>query len=67
MSEALEYLVKARPDAMKSYFKFLKESGKHLDKKTRALITVITKIASGTESGLRQVYTAGAASGGNAQ
>ncbi len=54
MSEALDYLVKARPEAMKSYFKFLKESGKHLDPKTRALITVITKITSGTESGFRQ-------------
>jgi len=54
MSEALEYLVKARPEAMKAYFKFLKESGTHLDPKTRTLITVITKISSGTEAGLRQ-------------
>ena len=54
MSDALDYLVKTRPEAMKSYFKFLKESGKSLDPKTRLLITVITKIATQTEPGLRQ-------------
>ena len=54
MSDALDYLVKTRPDAMKSYFKFLKESSKSLDPKTRLLITVITKIATQTETGLRQ-------------
>jgi nitrite reductase/ring-hydroxylating ferredoxin subunit/alkylhydroperoxidase/carboxymuconolactone decarboxylase family protein YurZ len=54
MSDALNYLVKARPDAMPHYFKFLKESGKHLDPKTRALISVITKVHSQTANGLRQ-------------
>jgi len=54
MSNALNYLIKARPDAMKAYFTFLKESGKHLDPKTRSLISVITKIDSQTERGLRQ-------------
>jgi nitrite reductase/ring-hydroxylating ferredoxin subunit/alkylhydroperoxidase/carboxymuconolactone decarboxylase family protein YurZ len=54
MSDALDYLVKTRPDAMTSYFKFLKETGKSLDPKTRMLITVITKIATQTEKGLRQ-------------
>ena len=54
MSDALNYLIKARPEAMKSYFAFLKESGKHLDPKTRSLISVITKIDSQTERGLRQ-------------
>ena len=54
MSDALEYLVKARPEAMKGYFKFLKEAGRHLDPKTRALISVITKVGSQTESGFRQ-------------
>ncbi|MBI5612041.1 MAG: Rieske 2Fe-2S domain-containing protein [Gammaproteobacteria bacterium] len=54
MSDALEYLVKARPEAMAPYFKFLKEAGKHLDPKTRALISVITKVHSQTENGLRQ-------------
>ncbi|MBE0620404.1 MAG: Rieske 2Fe-2S domain-containing protein [Burkholderiales bacterium] len=54
MSDALNYLVKVRPDAIPHYFKFLKESGKHLDPKTRSLISVITKVHSQTENGLRQ-------------
>ena len=54
MSDALNYLIKARPEAMKAYFTFLKESGKHLDPKTRSLISVITKIDNQTERGLRQ-------------
>lgn len=54
MSDALNYLVKARPEAMGAYLKFLKESGKSLDPKTRLLITVITKVATKTEKGLRQ-------------
>ncbi len=54
MSDALEYLVKARPDAVGPYLKFLKEAGKHLDPKTRNLISVITKVHSQTENGLRQ-------------
>ena len=54
MSDALNYLIKARPEAMKAYFSFLKQGGKHLDPKTRSLISVITKIDSQTERGLRQ-------------
>jgi len=54
MSDALNYLIKTRPEAMKAYFTFLKESGKHLDPKTRSLISVITKIDGQTERGLRQ-------------
>lgn len=54
MSEALSYLIKARPEAMSAYFAFLKDAGKHLDPKTRSLISVITKIDSQTERGLRQ-------------
>ena len=54
MSDALNYLVKARPQAMGNYFKFLKEAGRHLDPKTRDLISVITKVAVQTEPGFRQ-------------
>ena len=54
MSKALSYLIKARPEAMSAYFSFLKVAGKHLDPKTRSLISVITKIDSQTERGLRQ-------------
>jgi nitrite reductase/ring-hydroxylating ferredoxin subunit/alkylhydroperoxidase/carboxymuconolactone decarboxylase family protein YurZ len=54
MSDALTYLVKARPEAMGGYFKFLKLAGSHLDPKTRNLISVITKVHAQTENGLRQ-------------
>ncbi len=57
MSDALTYLIKARPDAMGSYFKFLKDSGTHLDVKTRDLISVITKVDVQTERGFRQYLT----------
>jgi nitrite reductase/ring-hydroxylating ferredoxin subunit/alkylhydroperoxidase/carboxymuconolactone decarboxylase family protein YurZ len=57
MSDALNYLVKARPDAMGAYFKFLKQAGDHLDPKTRDLISVITKVAVQTENGFKQYLT----------
>ena len=50
MSDALTYLVKARPEAMGAYFKFLKGAGTHLDPKTRNLISVITKVRAQTEN-----------------
>lgn len=57
MSDALTYLVKVRPTAMTGYFGFLKEAGKHLDPKTRNLISVITKVHAQTETGFRQYLT----------
>ena len=54
MSDALNYLIKARPDAMTAYFSFLKKSETHLDTRTRDLISVITKVAVQTEGGFRQ-------------
>ena len=54
MSDALNYLAKARPDAVGHYLKFLKACGTRLDPKTRNLISVITKVHSQTERGLRQ-------------
>ena len=54
MSDALNYLLKARPDALGHYFAFLKDAGKHLDPKTRNLISVITKVHAQTDRGLRQ-------------
>lgn len=54
MSDALNYLLKARPETMGHYFKFLKETGKHLDPKTRNLISVITKVHAQTDRGFRQ-------------
>ena len=49
MSDALDYLIAVRGDALGHYFKFLKDAGKHLDPKTRDLISVITKVHSQTE------------------
>jgi nitrite reductase/ring-hydroxylating ferredoxin subunit/alkylhydroperoxidase/carboxymuconolactone decarboxylase family protein YurZ len=57
MSDALNYLIKARPEAMTSYFTFLKKAGDHLDTRTRDLISVITKVAVQTEGGFRQYLT----------
>jgi len=54
MSDALNYLMKVRKDAMRPYFDFLLQSGKHLDPKTRALLSVITKVSSQTDTGFRQ-------------
>ncbi len=54
MSEALDYLIKVRGDALGHYFKFLKDTGKHLDPKTRDLISVITKVHAQTENGFKQ-------------
>jgi len=54
MSDALNYLLKVRPGAMKSYFDFIKKSGTSLDPKTRAIISVITKVDNQTETGFRQ-------------
>lgn len=57
MSSALDYLIAARPDAITSYFKFLKEAGKHLDPRTRDLISIITKVDSQTKGGFKQYLT----------
>lgn len=54
MSDALNYLMKVRPGEMKSYFEFVKQAGEHLDPKTRAIISVITKVDNQTETGFRQ-------------
>ena len=54
MSDALNYLVKARPDAVGHYFAFLKACGTQLDPKTRNLISVISKVHAQTERGFRQ-------------
>lgn len=57
MSDAIDYLLQARPEAMQPYFSFLKQAGKKLDPKTRALISVISKVNSRTERGFRQYLT----------
>ena len=54
MSDALNYLMKVRPGEMKSYFQFVKQAGEHLEPKTRAIISFITKVDNQTDAGLRQ-------------
>jgi len=54
VSKALKFLCGARPKAMGAYFSFLRANGASLDPKTRALISVITKVASQTDAGLKQ-------------
>jgi nitrite reductase/ring-hydroxylating ferredoxin subunit/alkylhydroperoxidase/carboxymuconolactone decarboxylase family protein YurZ len=66
MSKALDYLVKARPQAMGHYLAFLKEAGSRLDPKTRFLISVITKVHAQTERGLKQYVKRALAEGASA-
>ncbi len=54
MSEALNYLLKVRPDAMQAYFSFIKKSSGSLDDRTKAIISVITKVDNQTEKGFKQ-------------
>lgn len=54
MSDAINYLLAVRPEAIGPYFEFLKNSGKHLDNKTRFIISVITKVDNQTERGFKQ-------------
>ena len=63
MSDALDYLLKARPDALKGYFQYFRESGKNLDPKTRALLSILTKVAAQTEDGFRQYLSRGLQAG----
>lgn len=54
MSDALKYLMQTRPEVMEGYFSFVKKSGEHLDDKTKAIISVITKVDKQTDRGFRQ-------------
>ena len=54
MSDALKYLMQTRPEVMESYFSFVKKSGEHLDDRTKAIISVITKVDKQTDRGFRQ-------------
>jgi len=67
MSDALNYLVQVRPEAIGAYFKFLKKAGDHLDTRTRDLISVITKVAVQTEPGFRQYLTRALRNGASPQ
>jgi NAD(P)H-dependent nitrite reductase small subunit len=53
-SQGLAYLQKARPEAIAHLLKFFKESGRHLEPKTRFLISVVTKVINFSPRGLEQ-------------
>ena len=50
----LQWLSRHRPEAMEHLLAFFKESGRHLDPKTRFLISIVTKVVNFTPRGLRQ-------------
>ena len=50
----LQWLSRHRPEAMEHLLAFFKESGRHLDPKTRFLISIVTKVINFTPRGLRQ-------------
>ena len=53
-SRGLEFLKQARPKAIENLLSFFAESARHLDPKTRFLISVVTKVISGSERGVQQ-------------
>jgi nitrite reductase/ring-hydroxylating ferredoxin subunit/alkylhydroperoxidase/carboxymuconolactone decarboxylase family protein YurZ len=53
-SRGLEFLKKARPRAIEHLLSFFGESSRHLDPRTRFLISVVTKVISGSKRGVRQ-------------
>ena len=50
----LQWLSRERPEAMQHLLAFFRESGRHLDPKTRFLISIVTKVVNLSERGLRQ-------------
>ncbi len=53
-SRGLKYLSSVRPDAMEHLLKFFGESGRHLEPKTRFLISIVTKVINFSPRGLEQ-------------
>ena len=50
----LQWLSRERPEAMQHLLAFFRESGRHLDPKTRFLISIVTKVVRLSPRGLRQ-------------
>ena len=53
-SRGLKFLQSVRPKAIHHLLQFFGESARHLDPKTRFLISIVTKVISHSERGLRQ-------------
>ncbi|HTT08528.1 MAG TPA: Rieske 2Fe-2S domain-containing protein [Gammaproteobacteria bacterium] len=54
MSEALDFLLRVRPEAMQAHFAFFKDAGGRLDPKTRSLLSFISKVEAQSGPGLKQ-------------
>ena len=54
MSEALDFLLRVRPEAMQSHFAFFKDAGSRLDPRTRSLLSFISKVEAQSGPGLKQ-------------
>ncbi len=54
MSEALDFLLRVRPETMQAHFAFFKDAGSRLDIKTRALLSFISKVEAQSGPGLKQ-------------
>ena len=53
-SRGLAYLKKVRPEAIAHLLKFFRESGQHLEPRTRFLISIVTKVINLSPRGLQQ-------------
>ncbi len=53
-SRGLAYLKQARPEAVHHLLKFFGESGRHLEPRTRFLISIVTKVINFSPRGLQQ-------------
>lgn len=53
-SKGLEFLRARRPKAMEHLLSFFGESGRHLDPRTRTLISIVTKVIAGSQRGVAQ-------------
>ena len=53
-SRGLAYLRTARPEAVAHLLKFFRESGRHLEPRTRFLISIVTKVINHSPRGLQQ-------------
>jgi NAD(P)H-dependent nitrite reductase small subunit len=62
-SRGLEFLQRVRPKAIENLLSFFAESARHLDPKTRFLISVVTKVISGSERGIQQYVRRALSSG----
>ena len=64
-SRGLAYLKKVRPEAIAHLLKFFRESGQHLEPRTRFLISIVTKVINLSPRGLQQYVRRALEEGGH--